>query len=117
METIELRCFQTTDQHGVLVCEEYMLDSKPHNPNGPALKIWTRTSDGAYYLASEVYMYRGRFHNAVDPNAAAIIKRNPQGMITDEEHWIGGKRVAVSHESCNNKIVEIDGKKYQLKEI
>jgi hypothetical protein len=34
-------------------------------------------------------------------------------MLTEEEH----RKQVNKHASCNGKIVEIDGKKYELKEI
>ena len=76
-----------TYDNGQLAFEKYYIDDKLHNPNGPAHKDW-------YY----------------------------NGQLASEEYWIDDKRLSKEqfenrNVTCNGKIVEIDGKKYQLKEI
>jgi len=87
MKTIKAEVKWTYHDNGQLASEKYWIDGKYHNPNGPAGKYW--------------------YDN---------------GQLASEEYWIDGKRLSKEqfenrNVTCNGKIVEIDGKKYQLKEI
>ena len=89
MKTIKAEVTWQYYENGQLGYESYWIDDKRHNPNGPAFRGW-------------------------DVN----------GQLRDEEYWIDGKLLTKEEfenrnapPSCNGKVVEIDGKKYQLREV
>ena len=91
MKTVKAEVTWTYYKNGQLMSEEYCIDGKQHNENGPAYKSW---DDENGQLMSEAYCIDGK-------------------RITKEQF---DKRNTISC-SCEGKVVEIDGKKYQLKEI
>jgi len=95
--------------------EQYRLNGELHNKNGIALKSWHENGN----ICREEYRLNGKLHN---PNGIAYKSWFENGNIWAEEYYINGKKLSKEqfdnrNNSCNNKIVEIDGKKYKLKEI
>jgi len=88
MKTIKAEVIWEYYDNGQLACEQYWINGELHNPNAPAYKYWYDNGQ----LKSETYWIN-------DNN------------LTKEEFDNRNKS------DCNGKIVEIDGKKYQLKEI
>ena len=89
MKTETLKVKREWYENGKLYCEEYWLNGKHHNTEGPAYRYW--------------------YDN---------------GKLRYESYWLKGKELSKEEwekqrktNSCNGKVIEIDGKKYQLKEI
>lgn len=76
------------NDHGHLIKEEYYLNEKRHKEDGPAVQCW-----------------------------------NDDGQLKYQGYWLNGTPIskddflARQKQSCHGKIVEIDGKKYQLSEV
>ncbi len=113
MKTIELQVEQQVSDSGQLVYEAYRLDGRSHNEHGPAFREWNSSGQLIY----EVYCLNGQLHNEHGP---AIRRWNDSGQLIREVYFLNGQEVAkerLTGESCSGKIVEIDGKRYQLKEL
>ena len=87
MRTVKQEYIIDYYDNGNISREEYLLNGESHRENGIAFKIW--------------------FEN---------------GNILEEGYYINGKRLTKEefnnrNKTCNGKIIEIDGKKYKLKEI
>ena len=89
MRTENLTVKREWYENGQILSEEYLINGKRHNTEGPAYRKW-------------------------DEN----------GQIRYEVYWINGKQLSkeeweneVKKDTCNGKIVEIDGKKYKLQVI
>lgn len=108
--------------------ESWWLDGKRHRENGPAITHANGTQEwwlnderhregGPAFTGShgEQYWFRqGELHREDGP---AVIHSN------GDQSWYLNNRLHCKEDfdfkisSCNGKIVEIDGKKYQLKEV
>jgi len=87
--------------------KEWYLDGKLHREDGAAIEC--SDGDKAWYID-------GKLHREDGPAVEW-----PDG---DKEWYLNGKeltksqhKAATSRDTCEGKIVEIDGKKYQLKEV
>jgi len=101
--------------NGNICREEYWLNGKLHRENGIAYKSWFDNGN----ICREEYFSNGKLHRE---NGIAFKGWFENGNICSEEYYINGKFLTKEqfdnrNNSCNNKIVEIDGKKYKLKEI
>lgn len=103
------------DDEGNLIHEEYWANNKLHNDNGPAVILFWALAGTPRY---EEYWVNGKLHNEHGPAMAGwndhgrfIKLYYLNGEELDKEEW--KNRI----NSCNGKIVEIDGKKYKLEEI
>ncbi len=113
MKTIELQVKQRVNDSGQLIYESYWLNGQFHNEHGPAIRIWNDSGQ----LICESYWLNSQFHNEHGP---AIREWNDSGQLIRESYFLNGQEVAkeqLTGESCSDKIVEIDGKRYQLKEL
>ena len=115
MKTIKAEVTWTYYENGQLECEEYYIEGKRHNPNGPAYIAWCENGQ----LKCESYYIEDKLHN---PNGPAYRSWWAAGQLRYEKYWIDGKLLTKEqfenrNTTCNNKIVEIDGKKYRLQEF
>jgi len=83
----------------------WWFDDKCHREDGPAIEY----SDGS----KEWYLY-GKCHRVDGPAY--------EGANGTKSWWIDGKHLSEEEfhqrtNSCNGKIIEVDGKKYKLVEI
>jgi len=74
-----------------------------HNFNNGGFSLYDKNNNEIYYEDSSGYWYKKEY----DKNNNEIYYENSSGTIIDNR----------SKQIYNNKIVEIDGKKYKLKEI
>jgi len=98
-------------EYTVKVCDSgyksWYLDGKYHREDGPAVE-W---ADGSnfWYLNGKLHREDGP---AIEyPNGDKCWYLDHE-KLTEAEH-----RAATSKHTCEGKIVEVDGKKYQLKEV
>ena len=118
MKTVKAEVTWTYYKNGQLRSEEYRIDGKNHNENGPAYRSWYDNGK----LRSESYYINGKLHNENGPAYKYWYKN---GQLMSESYYIDGKKLTKEEFdkrntiscSCEGKVVEIDGKKYQLKEI
>ena len=101
--------------NGQLAYEEYCINGKRHKPNGPAYRYWHENGQ----LACEQYWINGKCHN---PNGPAYRNWYSNGQLATEEYWLDGKQLTKEQFEnrnqtcdCEGKVVEIEGKKYELK--
>ena len=110
--------------NGQLRSEEYIVHGRYHNATVPACRSWYANGQ----LNKAAYWINGKRHNTTGPayfhwNDPAYFHWNDNGHLLTEEYWVNGKQLTKEQfanrnkETCNGKVVEIDGKKYQLKEI
>ena len=97
-KTYEVRVYDKGDK-------QWYLNNELHREDGPAVEL--ANGNKAWWL-------NGKLHREDGP---AIESANG-----DKEWYLNGVRLTEEEHrkqttSCDNKIVEIDGKKYQLKEI
>jgi len=85
----------------------WFLDGKCHREDGPAVE---------YFNGSKYWYINDKLHREDGP---AIEYSNgdkcwylDNKKLTEAEH-----KAATSRNTCEGKIIEIDGKKYQLKEV
>ena len=100
--------------NGQLLSEEYLINGKFHNPNGPAYRYWHSNGQLKY----EQYLIKGGFHN---PNGPAYRRWYSNGQLAYESYYIDGKELTKEkfenrNQSCNGKVIKIEGKKYKLVE-
>ena len=115
MKTIKAEVTWEYNDNGQLEYEQYCIDGKLHNPNGPAYQSWFDNGQLRY----ESYRIDGKRHN---PNGPAHQCWYNNGQLRYEEYWIDGKQLTKKefenrNNSCNGKVIEIEGKKYKLQEI
>ena len=116
MKTVKAEVVWEYYDDGKLYSEKYRVDRKLHNPEGPAFRCWH--SNGQLWY--EIYYLNGQGHN---PEGPAYRKWYANGQLTCETYWINGKKLTKEQfesrnkPSCNDKVVEIDGKKYKLTAI
>lgn len=83
----------------------WYLNDKPHREDGPAVEL----ANGSKY-----WYINGKVHREDGP--AVELANGKKGW------WINGVKLTkqkfeARQQSCNGKVVEIDGKKYKLTEI
>ena len=85
----------------------WYLDGNRHREDGPAIEY----SDGDNY-----WYLNGKLHREDGPAVEWVEGRKVWYLngkrLTEAEH-----KATTSKQTCEGKIVEIDGKKYQLKEV
>lgn len=121
METVKLTCEQEWYDDGQIAVERYRLNDILHNENGPAVRIWYKIwysgdASPGHHLYYEGYRVKGVRHRLDGP---AERTWDADGKLTSEMYWIEGAQLTKKEfhartASCNNKIVEVDGKKYKL---
>ena len=112
MKTVKSEVIREYYDNGQIRSESYRIDGKRHNPHGPAIKIWYENGQIQY----EEYYIEGKLHN---PNGPAIKSWYENGRIEYEQYWINGQELTKKKfnnrsASCNGKVIEVEGKKYQL---
>ena len=107
--------FRSWYDNGQLKSEEYHINGNLHNPNGPAIRYWYK--DGQ--LQYESYRLNGKIHN---PNGPAYREWYENGQLASEEYWLNGEKLTKEQFEkrknscdCEGKVIEIEGKKYELK--
>ena len=98
-------------ENGQVECEYYYLNGNKHRLNDPAVRYWYKNG----LLRKEEYYLRGERHNTTGP---AIKKWDENGHL-NEECYIDGNFLTKEEfenrkNTCDGKVVEIDGKKYKL---
>lgn len=109
----KLECEQHWNDNGQLVYESYFFNRKLHREDGPAYQRWNKNGRLVY----EEYWLNGELHREDGP---AYREWDDNGRLIYEEYWLNGKKVAKADlhtQSCDGKVVEIDGKRYKLLEI
>ena len=103
--------------NGQLQSEQYYLNGNLHNPHGPAFRSWYENGQ----LASEEYRLNGKRHN---PNGPAFRSWYENGQLQYEQYRLNGEKLTKEQFEnrnqtcdCDGKVIEIDGKKYELKLI
>jgi len=84
--------------------KEWRLNGKRHREDGPAVEWWDGRND---------WWLNGKRHREDGP----AIER-----ASYKEWWLNDKQLTeeefnTRNETCEGKVVEIDGKRYELKEI
>lgn len=115
MKTIKLVVKRTYNDSGQLLCESYRFNDKLHNPDGPALQRWNESGQ----VIRKEYRIDGNYHN---PNGPAIQEWDYNGNLIFTSYWLNGNYLSREEfetrtQSCDGKVVEIDGKKYKLIEV
>ena len=115
MKKVEAKVVWTYHENGNSAHEEYRIDDKYHNPNGPAYRSWYDNGKLEY----EEYWIDNKRHN---PNGPAYRCWHDNGKLAYEAYWIDGKYLTKEqfenrNKTCEGKVVEIDGKKYKLQEV
>jgi antitoxin component YwqK of YwqJK toxin-antitoxin module len=88
MKTEKYEVIREYFDNGQLWHEEYWIDGELHNTNGPAYRYWDKN-----------------------------------GKLTHDEYWVNGEQLTKEqfknrkNDCVENKVVEIDGKKYKLVNI
>jgi len=85
----------------------WYLDGKLHREDGPAIEF--SNGDKSWYLDGKLHREGGP---AVEFSNGSKVWYINGKRLTEAEH-----KAATSKHTCEGKIVEIDGKKYQLKEV
>jgi len=103
--------------NGEILSKSYLLNGELHRENGYAFKGYYNNGN----ILSESYLLNGKLHRE---NGIAFKSWWSNGNINTEQYYINGKLLTKEefdnrNNSCNaeGKIVEIDGKKYELKEV
>lgn len=108
--------------------EHWYLNDKRHRENGPAITYedgtqewWINNQlhreDGPAVIhanGTEFWYLNGKLHREDGP---AIMYANGVQSWYLEGRFLSEKEFNTRKQSCKDKIVEIDGKKYQLKEM
>ena len=90
---------------------EWYINGQPHRENGPAVEYANGTK--AWYLNGKCHREDGPAIISYDGRKSWCL--NGIQLLTEEQF---NKQVKLLKPiSCNGKIVEIDGKRYELKEI
>ena len=94
--------------------EYYYLNGKRHNENGPAQIFYYPNGNKKY----EYYHLNNTFHNEYGP---ATIHYDENGNTKYEHYYLNNVKLSkeewsqkINKDSCDGKIVEIDGNKYKL---
>jgi antitoxin component YwqK of YwqJK toxin-antitoxin module len=100
--------------NGQLVYEVYYLNGKLHNPNGPACRRWYENGQ----LDREEYCLNNKRHN---PNGPAYRRWYENGQLACEEYCLNDEELTkeqfeakMNKPSCADRIVVIDGVEYKL---
>jgi len=80
---MKLQRYKTFYYNGQIEYEEYYLNNKLHNPEGPAFKSWYDNGQIKY----EEYYLNGKRHNSDGP---AYKCWYDNGQIEYEEYWLNG---------------------------
>jgi antitoxin component YwqK of YwqJK toxin-antitoxin module len=115
MKTEKYELIRQYHKNGQLYYEAYRLNGKRHNTTGPAYKEWYDNGK----LSCESYWINGELHNI---NGPAYRCWYGNGQLGCEEYFIEDKKLTKeqfeNRKNCiENKVVEIDGKKYKLVNI
>ena len=87
--------------------KEWCLNDKLHREDGPAIE-WAN-GDKAWYLNGKLHREDGPAYEGVSGYKSWYLNGE---RVTEEQH----KRLT-SKATCEGKVVEIDGVKYELKEV
>lgn len=87
--------------------KEWYLNSKLHNEDGPAIE-WSNGNKW-WYLNDKLHREDGPAIECADGTKEWYLN----GKKLTESEW----QKRLSRESCDGKVVEIDGVQYQLKEL
>jgi len=116
MRTVKQEYIVKYYDNGNIYREEYKLNGLYHRANGIARKEWYDNGN----ICTEEYLLNGERHNL---NGFAYQSWFGDGRICSQSYSINGKELTKkefdNRNNCNisGKVVEIDGKKYELKEI
>jgi antitoxin component YwqK of YwqJK toxin-antitoxin module len=142
MNKIKLEYICEYYANGQLAYEEYRLNGKLHNPNGPAVRGWHENGQLWY----EEYRLNGKFHNPNGPayrrwyengqlrheayylndkcynlNGPALRAWHDNGQLWYEQYYLNGEELTkeqfeakMNKPSCTGRTVVIDGVEYKL---
>jgi len=115
MKTVKQEYIVKYYDNGNKWIEGYYINGKLHRENGIAYKRWHQ--NGNKWV--EEYCVNGKTHRE---NGIAFKRWYENGKISYEQYWLNGKQLSEQEfnnrkNSMSGKVVEIDGKKYELKEI
>ena len=95
--------------NGSIKEEHWHKDGKLHREGDKPADIWYR-KDGS--IRHELWYKDGKLHREADK--PAVIWYLKEGSIEAESWFKDGVQYTPQTDSCHDKIVEIDGKKYKL---
>jgi len=119
MRTVKGEYIVTYYSNGKIRNEEYFLNGELHRENGIAFKSWYSNGN----KCNEQYFLNGELHRE---HGIAVKSWYDNGNICVKQYFLNGEILTKEQfENRNNscsvsvsgKIVEIDGKRYKLKEI
>ena len=87
--------------------KSWYLNGKLHREDGPAVEY--STGYKSWYLKNKLHREDGPAIEYSDGDKSWYLNGK---KLTEQEH-----KAATSKHTCEGKIVEIDGKKYELKEV